>query len=123
MLGANGLRLMGNGLRGHPWMRLAKLVDDDDMDLLEMLHEAMEVVYLKTAARVVLTQFVLAIEGAERGVEDRTSVALYGRGHLVAPEVTGIEWAEELTRGAAGVESAAKRTRLPRDGGANEVGG
>ena len=33
----------------------AELVDDDDMDLLEVLDECVEIVYLETAARVVAT--------------------------------------------------------------------
>jgi hypothetical protein len=61
----------------------AELVDDDDMDLFEMLHEGVEIVDVETAARVVATlqrgerggggrqsthQFVLAVKGGE-GVE------------------------------------------------------
>lgn len=108
VLRADGLLLVAHSLSNHSWMGLAKLVDDDDMNLFEVLHEAMQVVYLETTAGVVLTQFVLAIEGTEGGAKDGTAVALYGRGHLLAPEVAWIEWAKKLTGRATGVESAAK---------------
>lgn len=108
VLRTDGWQWLAHGLCDHSWMGLAILIDDEDVDLLKVLYEAMQVVYLEAAAGVVLTQFVLAIEGAECGAKDGTSVALYGRGHLFAPEVAGIEWAEKLTGRATGVESAAK---------------
>jgi hypothetical protein len=85
----------------------AELVDDDDMDLFEMLHEGVEIVDVETAARVVATQFVLAVKGGE-GVEDVSAVALDGGGELGALEVAGVEGPQELAGGAAGVEAAAE---------------
>lgn len=51
----HGLACGGEGGDGELLLWTAILVDNDDMDLLKVLYEGMEIVYLETAARVVAT--------------------------------------------------------------------
>jgi hypothetical protein len=57
-------RLLCCGKGSHWELRVwsAKLVQNNDVHLLEMLHQGMQVVDLETTAGIVPTQFVLAIE-------------------------------------------------------------
>lgn len=77
LLGADGLTCRREGSDGELLLWTAKLVYDDDVYLFKVLYEGVEVVYLETAARVVPTQFVLAVKGGD-GVEDGASIALEG---------------------------------------------
>jgi hypothetical protein len=126
-LGADGLACGGEGGDRELLLWTAKLVDDDDVDLLEMLHERVEIVYLETAARVVATQFVLAVKGGE-GVENGAAIALERGRELGALEVARaggdltalnsegeslLEGAEELTGRAARIEATSIRAGAP----------
>jgi hypothetical protein len=85
-------------------------VHDGGVGLLEVLYECVEVLQFEAAACIVPAEVLLSVKDVE-SVDQGPTIALYRRRHFGVFEV--VELAEELTRRAARVSSAAEATSTP----------